>query len=261
MRNDYMLIAATRAAERRAAHRQQQVRAARALMSRPGICVPYAANVRAIRRAAGEKKLLDTSIDVGNMLTTTDTNDDILVLNLIRAGNGYWNRVGRKVFLKSIRLYGEFFGQFTQPADGDNLGATIRMVVVWDKQPSGNAIPTFNTIFGHTDQAGTEATDVLDPIRPDSFGRFQILRDCKININPPDTPLAAGDVTNVYQHFDEYIKLGNKVAQYGGDSSPMTIADINSGALYVVFRTTQTTATESVFTTSARSFARLRYSD
>nr|AKV62284.1 putative capsid protein [Fiddler Crab associated circular virus] len=124
-----------------------------------------------IRARAGEKKLLDTDINTSQMLSTTGTNGGVNCVNLIRSGNGYYNRIGRKVFLKSLRVYGSFTATYTQPADGDNDGSVVRMVVVFDKQPNGGSLPTFDTMFGHTTQDGTESTNVLDPIKPDNFGR------------------------------------------------------------------------------------------
>ena len=43
----------------------------------------------------------------------------------------------------------------------------VRAVLVWDKQPNNGAIPTFDTIFGQTSQAGVESASVMDhlPIR------------------------------------------------------------------------------------------------
>lgn len=67
-------------------------------------------------------------------------------------------------------------------------------------------------------------------------------------------------ITNNYD-FDEYIELGNRVTIFSGDSSPMTIADISSGGLYVFFRADQATTNVNAFNVAGNSFARLRYSD
>ena len=50
--------------------------------------------------------------------------------------------------------------------------------------------PTWDTIFGWTDQKGGEATSISAPLRYDNMMRFRILRDWKIepeiagNFNP-----------------------------------------------------------------------------
>lgn len=208
-----------------------------------------------------EKKGVDFTTDIGTIISTTNTNGDCFVLNLIQQGAGSWNRIGRKVNLSTIRLKGIITLRSTQTATtNDVLSNTVRMVLVWDKQPSGNAIPAFNTVFGRTDQTGTEGTIFLDPIRYDNMDRFSILKDCVYNLNPKF--FSTGGTTNdtrVSYSYDEYIKLGNRECIFSGQSNPMTIADISSGALYVYFRTSNnTTANEC---SNLFSVARLRYYD
>jgi len=121
---------------------------ARALSRR----APARRAVVAAVRNASEKKGVDTSIALTPVIATTNTNASSFVLNLIQAGNGSWNRVGRKVHLKSLRLRGHLRWLYGNNAGTNNLDANaVRMVVVWDKQPSGGAIPTFDAIFGKTD--------------------------------------------------------------------------------------------------------------
>lgn len=214
---------------------------------------------RKINYPVGEKKGVDISLGISPILATTNTNGSSVVLNLIAPGNGSYNRVGRKIKITSVRLRGII--EVTLIPDVTTAlmnGVTVRMVVVYDKQPSG-VLPTFDQIFGLTDQTGTEATTYLDPIRYDNMDRFQVLRDSLYTANPQ----AASDdgTTNAKTYdlpFDEYIKVGRST-NYGGQSSPCTIADISSGGLYVYFRTdNEATSVSSVKTLS---YARLRYFD
>lgn len=114
----------------------------------------------------------------------------------------------------------------------------VRLTLVWDKQPSGAAIPLFNQIFGVTDQFGAEATpDYTCPPRYDNMNRFKVLKDFNVDlvanyVNPtgatPDyKPLA---------HVDTYISLKGLETVFSGQSNPCTIADISSGALYLIQR-------------------------
>ena len=159
------------------------------------------------------------------VIATTNTNAGIFVVNLIAPGTGSFNRVGRKVNLSSARIKGSV--QLSSTADGTTgnfTGNNLRMVVVWDKQPSGT-IPSFSDIFGLTDQAGTEATSYLDPIRYDNMDRFQILRDVTIPFVPGSIG-GVGGTTNFYRMilpFDEYVQLGNREVVYSGQSSPCSI--------------------------------------
>ena len=211
----------------------------------------------------GELKGVDTSIVATSVLATTNTNGNILVLNLIRPGTGSWNRVGKNVRLKSVRMYGTIQLRVNpNVTTGDIQSNKIRMCLVWDKQPSGNAIPSFDTIFGTTDQAGTETSDVLDPLKYDSQRRFQILWNKVIALNVPSYFAAGGtfDYWTINRQFDKYLDLKNKTTLYSGQSSPQTIADIDSGALYLVYRA-QTTSNYTLVQVLDDSFARVRYYD
>jgi len=213
-------------------------------------------------RQMGEKKGVDQALTTNPVLDTTNTNANIYVANLIEPGTGSYNRVGRKLNLQSLRVRGianlsTNFGSTANNLDGN----VLRMVVVWDKQPSG-VLPVFNAIFGTTTQAGTEATQYLDPIRYDNMDRFQILRDTVIPL-VPQAPGGTGGTENfvrVRQPFDEFIQLGGRECVYSGQSSPCTIADISSGALYVIFRALENTA-NCFINISDDSFCRLRYTD
>lgn len=215
-------------------------------------------------RRAGEKKGMDTSLSVGSVVATTNTNDDAVVLNLVQQGVGSWARIGRKVNLQSVRLRG--IARFTSaPAvtSGDLNTNALRMVVVWDKQPSGAAIPTFDTIFGLTAQDGTESTTYLAPVKYDNMDRFSVLRDCTYTFSPQvwNNEGGASDASRQDVHFDEYIKLGGREVVFLGQSAPMTIADISTGALYVYFRAEADVTGISQIGIDADSFARLRYTD
>lgn len=194
-----------------------------------------------LRSAVMEKKGMDTTMTLtaGNVLATTNTNDGAFVLNLIQQGNGSWNRVGRKTLLKSLRVTGVVTGTMTpDPTTGLMAELVMRMVVVWDKQPSGAAIPTYDTIFGITSQDGTESTpNFMNPPRYDNMDRFRVLRDVVCELDAKATSAAGTTrVVNVNKSVDEYVKLPLLESVYSGQSSPMTIADISTGALYIYFR-------------------------
>jgi len=215
---------------------------------------------RAVART-GEKKGMDTAITIaGPVIATTNTNGDCIVLNLVQQGAGSWNRIGRKINLQSVRLRGQV--RWLNTASSNNwAGNTLRMVVVWDKQPSGAAIPAFDTVFGKTAQDGTESTTFLDAVKYDNMDRFSILRDCVMNFT---SQIVTNPITGVavqLQTFDEFIKLGNREVVFLGQSAPMTIADISTGALYVYFRSAAADNDVNDIAIDSLSFARVRYVD
>jgi len=220
-----------------------------------------------VLKTDGELKGVDTEVGTvigGAVLSTTNTNGDAVVLNLIQTGNGSWNRVGKKALLQSLRLFGTINWEYypLAPANAVQSNA-VRMVVVWDKQPSSGAIPTYDTIFGTTDQSGTESTDYLDPVRYDNTGRFSVLKDCKIPFTPQayGLPGTASELT-VTVMVDEFVKLKGRETIFSGQSVPMTIADISTGALYVFFRSKYTGGDGENQIQLGNDFkARLRYTD
>lgn len=216
---------------------------------------------RALRAATQEKKGMDTILDIASVISSTNTNANSFVMNLIQQGTGSWNRIGRKVLLKSLRLKGwVIFNLVPAPATGQVSSNSVRMVVVWDKQPNSGTIPTFDAIFGITTQDGTEVTsDVLNPPKYDNMDRFRVIKDCVID-QPAVAFQGSGSAPELGTRvaFDEYIKLKNLEVNYSNTSNPSTIADISTGALYVFFRAANTSATASA---SIDGSGRLRYTD
>lgn len=211
-----------------------------------------------------ELKGIDTDIDIasGSVLDTTSTNGSMLTLNLISPGTASYNRIGRKIKMKSVRLKGRAMYQSSDAVTtGNVLGGTLRMVVVYDRQPSGS-VPVFSTIFGRTVIDGTESSEYMDSLKWDNTDRFKVLRDVTLTANPGAWVNAAGtgDIITVECPFDEYIKLGGLETQYSGQSSPTTIADISGGALYVFFRSNTNVTNKSSWVIE-NSYARLRYYD
>ena len=211
-------------------------------------------------RALGEKKGMDTAISFAQINNTVNDNSGMIVLNLIQQGAGSWNRVGRKVNLRSLRIRGDIQHVQTTSASGFTYGQTVRCVVVWDKQPSSGTIPQWQDMFGFTAQDGTEGTSMYAPIRYDNMDRFSILRDVTYDPQPGAKAQTAPDTVVYYNTIDEYIRLGDRECVFSGQSNPMTIADISSGAIYfcVRARLNNTVNTQSAITNMT---ARLRYTD
>lgn len=222
------------------------------------------AGARQLLKSAGELKGVDTALTLSPIISTTSTNASSFTLNLIQAGNGSWNRVGRKVSLQSIRIRATFLHQYAPVTTTTSLvGNSVRMVVVWDKQPSSGSVPTFDQIFGRTVQDGTESCLFMDSLRYDNTERFRVLRDKVMDtpINATTTVAGTGNLILNYYSCDEFIPLKGLTTVFSGQSSPMTITDISSGALYVFFRAQNNVATTNLISVEDDSFARLRYKD
>ncbi len=207
------------------------------------------------RKKIEELKGVGGNLDLtaGNLLATTNTNGSSFVINLIQPGNGSFNRVGRKVNLTTLRLKGII--DHRCDATGSMEQNTVRMVVVWDKQPSSGAIPSYDLIFGETDQSGTEGSGFLFNVRYDNTARFSVVKDCIFTSKFNNLSAAS----SWQESFDEYINLKGRETVFSGQSVPQTIADISTGALYVYFRAEANAA--SIRSSVVNSTYRLRYFD
>lgn len=211
-----------------------------------------------------ELKGVDTVIDVAGVAPQFDDTLSSFCLNLVQAGTAAWNRVGRTIRLRSVRVTGLLIYYYKVLDQLDPIGkytfsGTVRMVVVWDAQPSG-VMPRFQDIFGHTQQDGTTSETMFDHVRYDMMERFSVLRDT-VKSSPPNVSLS--DYMQFGRSevpFDEYIELGDREVVFSGTSNPATIADVSSGAVYVFFRSSHYYFPGSYWDVE-RSVARLRYTD
>jgi len=208
--------------------------------------------------ARTELKGMDTTIAFSPVLDTTNTNGNTLTCNLIQAGTGSWNRIGRKTQLVSMRIQGTATCRHWLDVNTDVLGNVIRLVVVWDRQPSGGAEPVFNDIFGVTSQGGVETATFFSPPKYDTMDRYRVIKDWYIESEAEATPTAGNYVQNEFQ-IDCYIPLPNLETNFSGQSSPMTIADINSGSLYLIARSLRNVADRSDWAVAGN--VRIRYRD
>lgn len=201
---------------------------------------------------------MDTLINWTSITATTNVNTFIQPLNLIQTGTGSWNRIGRKVQPKSVRIMGYAQCNMFQDPANDIFGNMVRFILVWDNQPSGAAVPNFDNIFAQTSQAGAETSAWFSPTAYDTLDRFRVIKDWTINATPEVYP-AAGNFFAWVCHIDEFVSLTGYETNYSGQSTPMTIADINSGALYLIGRARTNAAGSSTW--DAEFTVRLRYTD
>lgn len=197
-----------------------------------------------------EKKGVDTPLSINQIIDTYNTNADIYQLNAIDAGTNGYNRVGRKIRYLSLRVKG------VASLTGFTRSNVLRMVVVWDKQPSG-VLPTYSQIFGQTEATGAITQTLTSQVRYDQMDRFKILRDKVMPMNIQCAP-ASSETYAMWVEYDEYINMKGLESVYN-DGTSGTISDLNSGAIYLVFRAAIFDATNSHVDVNC--VARLRYTD
>lgn len=166
-----------------------------------------------------------------NVVPMNTANSNISYINLIPAGSGFNNRVGRKIEMKSLHLK----GVITQAGHNTTVMDYCRLAVIYDRQPNG-AVTTTNNIFLSYASDSATATTPSSGVNPDERERFVVLADIQLAL-PPTTAATAGtsssDGISTTYNINRFIKLNNLQTHYKQDSAPAVIGDIATGALMI----------------------------
>lgn len=174
------------------------------------------------------------ALDIANATYLMNSTGSVTALNLIRTGSSFFNRIGRRVELKNVRLSGYIF-----PVRTVAVSDYVRIMIVYDRQTNG-ALPTISDVLQTTDQAGANTTSSESGVNLNNRDRFVILRDLRISI--PSQTVTAGSVSNLgpidpittFNNIDLFVRLKGLLTQYKADSSPAVIGDIATGGLFLV---------------------------
>lgn len=158
-----------------------------------------------------------------------NTTGSFTLLCVPQLGTDYTNRIGRKINLRSVYIRGQIFTELgTVPSAGSQGSQFGRMIIFYDKQPNG---------------AAPAVTDLLVSASPsaqlnlNNRDRFEILADKTWVFDPYFFSTTAtqsyGSASRQIYAIKKYKKLGNRDVIFGGNAG--TIADINTGALYMFF--------------------------
>nr|WAE42228.1 MAG: capsid protein [Cressdnaviricota sp.] len=192
----------------------------------------------------GETKALDVPYGTVGFLAG---NSASITLNATQEGAGFWNRIGRKICMKTLNLTGYIF---PTGAVGALTEEFLRVIIAYDKQPNGVAA-TYDQVVQAYDNAGGITNSAFDGFNLDNRDRFIILRDRKVTmprtaatgipVGPP-YGTSAGSVGTTDSGSDaggiwkDFIKLDNYEVQYNGTANPATIGQINTGNLFILLQ-------------------------
>lgn len=169
------------------------------------------------------------------------------LMNGIQQGDGFYQRDGNKVAMKSIHLRGYIHPRTDLPSGSTNPyvshAGKLRMIIVYDRQPTG-AFPDLGDLLRTHNTDGNPGTSSEAGINLNSRARFAILRDTewaspafKFNVTEgtytDGHPIGyTGESTGWV--INEFIKLKDLGVVFKGTSTTMTIAHLASGAVYMV---------------------------
>lgn len=183
----------------------------------------------------GEWKFNDIAVNNTNQFTTANAYG----LNLIAQGTDANQRIGRDITMKRIT----WRMQLVRASGGTASTAQYRIMLVYDKQTNGVAA-TYNDV---TVSQGNVVYSALQPINLNWRERFVVLKDYH-------GVLSQFDDTGMSKIIKGNWK-GSLPVRYQGAGG--TIADVNTGALYLMVVNDQATGAGMAFTF----ITRVRYVD
>lgn len=188
-------------------------------------------------QTASEKKVLFTgTADAVNGTLAFNTTGNIIAINLVQVGSSMFNRIGRKIEMRSVRVTGTMNTfTVTRATLTPDFG---RIMIVYDRQTNG-AYPAMADILQDTEQSGTNTTNSLSGLNMNNRERFVTVMDKRFTL--PQATATAGVLTNVYPNdeacpvkIDEFRKLRGMTTHFKADSNAAVIGDIATGGLYIV---------------------------
>lgn len=172
--------------------------------------------------------------DLPQTVFTLNSTAYFKLLNGVQNGSANYNRIGSKICMKTLHIWGQVEMLPRTTTDED----FVRFAVVYDRQANG-AAPNFSDIFRSVDDQGTQTNDVWSQFNYDNKDRFIVLMDKRRHL--PSYTNTAGVITNVSMAdtsenytFNRYIKLKQLETHYKASSNPAVIGDISTGSLYFV---------------------------
>jgi len=182
----------------------------------------------------GEKKTLDLT----RAVYTLNSTFLYTLINIVQTGNGAFNRVGRKINLENVYLNG-----YIDSLRTTTVGEQARIMVIYDRQPTGTLpVNTGADNVADTSATGTQNVNAMSGLNLNNKERFVIVMDERIFL--PSQTVTAGVVTNpgIQQQtgnpnnllIKRFLNLQGLSCEYKSTANPITIADIATGALYLV---------------------------
>lgn len=172
---------------------------------------------------------------ITKIISTTATFD---LLNGIQEGSSFYNRIGRRVHMKSVHFTGQLSPNGQAGRSAANGGEYLRCMLVYDRQPNGN-FPAISDLLLDYGNDGTSFTTSISKMNMNNVERFAILRDERLPLN--DTTVAGvstafgQSLPGVYKgSFNWYVPLKDLETHYKSSTNPAAIGDIATGALYFV---------------------------
>lgn len=206
--------------------------------------------------ARPELKCVDVSLS-GTMDQSSATTTQLL--NGVAAGTDFYNRVGRKIRMKSILVKG--FVSLQSPGSGATASSEqypVRVAIVYDEQPATGTNIAASTIFQGVDNTGASVVGPYVGLNLNNRDRFKILRDWTICLKPitnAGTTASYGDGMHAAQDFSFYKKL-----DLDAIFTDTSASNISTGSIYFIAYQQQAAQANGI-NGAYRIISRIRYED
>lgn len=169
-----------------------------------------------------------------NPVLMLNTSGSVQNIACIQQGAGVSQRIGNKIALKSLRIR-LALGILEQ----DYLSTSeCRFMIVYDRQPNGT-YPTIANILLQNYQDNTTVNGYWQSnININQIDRYVVLMDKMLTLPPYNGTTTTTNMIGVTEQkcfmIDEFIKLKRLETCFSTSTNPCTIANIQTGALYVI---------------------------
>lgn len=176
------------------------------------------------------------TIDVDPATYAFDTTGSITLLSGVATGADFTDRIGRKIFMKSLYIRG-----IIKPVD-NNVGNTLaRMIIVYDMQPNG-AAPGITDIL--------KSSSPASQLNLNNRDRFRILIDKQWSIGAVSDASTSSLSGSPTVHTLKKFKRLNLEEVFKGTTSAIT--DISTGSIYMITLGDQAVGNGAVVSMSSR---------
>jgi len=179
-------------------------------------------NILLVRPTGTELKFVDYTLTS----TLCSTTANIYTLNFLAQGSDVYNRIGRKINVKSVLIKGRFI-----PSGNAIINDLVRLIVVYDRQgyDAGAGIAIADLIK-NVDSAGLTSSTVYDMRNLDNDLRFKTLMDKSFSFPQTAATFNSGVHTDATQKtcVHQYMKCNAEVSFKSGTNIPDT------GAIYLM---------------------------
>lgn len=195
-----------------------------------------ASQPRAVHKGGAEVKAVDGP---QNEHTVTSAGL-VFAINLVSEGSSFFNRIGRRIAMKSVEWKGVIYPVIVTNQNVSN--GQLRFMIVYDRQPNG-ALAAVSDILLDTDNQGNTSTNNESGINLNNRDRFSVVMDKKMatpqyafTTGTPNQITDTWPTDGAFQEgcgaqIHEFRKLHGIETHYKASSSPAVIGDIATGAL------------------------------